>query len=103
MTRAQKRVASALRTYSRSMDSWVRFRGSAARMRATTANEFLLGVMLDRSIPYERAWESAEWIVSLVGDESDPAVLWRNFTDLDAKRLLGFMRYGFGGKAFHRH
>ena len=103
MSKAQRNVAAALRKHSRSMENWVRFRGSAARLRPRTANAFLLGVMLDRSVLFQRAWDSAEWIVDAVGDVADPAVLWRNLQDMERRRLLGFMRYGYGGKAFHRH
>jgi endonuclease III len=71
-------------------------------MHPDSANTFLLGVMLDHSGNAERAWEAAEWICSAVGDSDDVARLWRNLKDMDPPRLRGFLRYGYGGDAFHR-
>ncbi len=72
-------------------------------MRPNVANSFLLGVMLDRSVKAAQAWKAAEWICSALGDSEDPAVLWTTLRDLEPVRLRGFLRYGYGGVAFHRH
>jgi hypothetical protein len=72
-------------------------------MRPRTANAFLLGVMLDRSVPADRAWEAAKWICDSLGDDRDVSCLWIALRDMERTRLKGFLRYGFGGKAFHRH
>lgn len=103
VTAAQRRVVSALRAHARTMESWVRLTRKTSKLRPQVANTFLLNVMLDRSVTADRAWEASEWIADALGDEEDPAVLWRTLQSLERKRLLGFMRYGFGGKAFHRH
>jgi len=101
--RTKRKVVSALRKYARTMDSWVRFIKGTSKLRGQTANSFLLGVMLDRNIPFQRAWDGGEWIADAVGDESDVTVLWKSLRDMEPKRLRGFLRYGFGGQAFHRH
>jgi len=59
--------------------------------------------MFDRNIPAGRAWEAAEWVNDSLGDPGDITALWRNLVEIEAKRLLGFLQYGYGGKAFHRY
>jgi len=85
------------------MESWVRFTKRTSKLRPQTANAFLLGVMLDRNIPYQRAWDSGEWIADTLGDETDVSALWKSLRDIEPTRLRGFLRYGYGGQAFHRH
>lgn len=101
--RTKRKVTKALRNYSRSMPNWVRWNGTTTKMRPFTANAFLLGVMLDRSVPAERAWDAAEWICSSIGDTTEVSSLWQAIVDMETPRLRGFLRYGYGGKAFHRH
>jgi endonuclease III len=72
-------------------------------MRARAANAFLLGVMFDRSVSADRAWDAAQWICDAVGESDDVGALWRALRDMDPRRLRGFLRYGYGGCAFHRH
>jgi endonuclease III len=85
------------------MDDWVRPVNFISKLRPKEANEFLLGVMLDQSVLYGRAWAAGRWIVEILGDESDPAALWRRLAGMELRRLRAFMRYGYGGKAFHRY
>lgn len=99
----QKTIARALRDYSRSLSQWAKWSGKNTKMRPNTANSFLLGVMFDRSIPWERAWDAASWMCDSIGDPEDVASVWRALADMDPTRLRGFLRYGYGGKAFHRH
>ncbi|HCF61631.1 MAG TPA: hypothetical protein DFS52_26995 [Myxococcales bacterium] len=82
------------------MDDWVKPVDFTAKMRLGTANEFLLGVMLDRAILADKAWDSAEWICDSLGE---PDAFWSNLVKMDRKALKGFMRYGYGGKSFHRY
>jgi endonuclease III len=98
-----KKVALALRKYRKSMEDWVKPTDEVRRFRASSANAFILGVMFDRSIPAWRAWEAAEWVNDSLGDQDDVTALWSNLVKIEAKRLLGFLRYGYGGYAFHRH
>src|SRR5450759_2107484 len=65
--RTKRKVARALRGYARTMADWVRWSNKTSRMRPHTANAFLLGVMLDRSVPADRAWDAADWISSAIG------------------------------------
>lgn len=51
----------ALLTYSKKMDDWARPIENVRKMYAQAANAFLLGVMFDRSIKADRAWEAAGW------------------------------------------
>lgn len=63
----------------------------------------MLGVMFDRSIKADRAWEAAEWINDSLGDPKDITILWKELQKLPKQNLTGFLRYGYGGKSFHRH
>lgn len=67
------------------------------------ANEYLLGVMLDRSVKYELACSAGESINRTMGSEDDTSTLWKNLIRIKGIRLDGYLRYGNGGKAFHRH
>lgn len=97
-------VKRALIEYSkRCMEDWVNPTAKKTKFRGGTANSFLLGVMLDRSIPAEQAWDAANWINKVMGDDKDPKILWHNLVKVHQINLRGFLRYGFGGKAFHRH
>ena len=85
------------------MDDWVKPIKNKRRFRASSANAFLLGVMLDRSIKAARAWEAAEWINDSLGDPEDVTILWKELKKIPKQNLAGFLRYGYGGKSFHRH
>jgi endonuclease III len=98
-----KKIALALRKYRKNMEDWVKPIDGIRHFRASSANAFILGVTFDRSIPAWRAWESAEWINDSLGDSDDGTALWKNIAKIEAKRLIGFLRYGYGGYAFHRH
>lgn len=101
--RTKRRVCKALRQYARSRLAWVRWSKKTSKMRPDTANSFLLGVMLDHSGDTYRAWDAADWIRSAVGDSDDVASLWRRLREMEPRRLRGFLRYGYGGKAFHHY
>lgn len=96
-------VAKALRRYGRSLADWARWKSKSTKMRPHAANAFLLGVMFDRSVPWERAWDAADWMCSSIGDPEDVTSVWHALVKMDASRLRGFLRYGYGGQAFHRH
>lgn len=101
--RTKRRVAAALRRHVRSMEDWVRWTSTTTKMRPHAANAFLLGVMLDRSVKAELAWDAADWICWAIGDSKDPALFWKELATMEPVRLRGFLRYGYGGRAFHRH
>jgi len=98
-----KKVVRALRDYARSMDDWVRWSRKRSKLRASPANAFLLGVMLDRMVLADQAWDAGEWINDALGDPEDSAAVWKALADIPKPRLRGFLRYGYGGKALHRH
>jgi len=102
-TRKRQGVAKALRCYARSLAGWTRWSSKSTRMRPDAANEFLLGVMFDRSVPWERAWDAAKWMCSSIGDPQDVTSVWQALARMEPPRLRGFLRYGYGGYAFHRH
>lgn len=101
--RTKRKVVAALKKHSKNMDEWVRPISNTRRFNASGVNSFLLGVMFDRSIPADRAWESGEWINESLGDHQDVTVLWNKLVSMEKKRLTGFLKYGYGGMAFHRH
>jgi endonuclease-3 len=101
--RTKRKVAKALRRHARTIAGWTRWSTKTSKMRPHTANAFLLGVMLDRSVPADRAWDAADWICRAVGDEGDVTALWQELSTMEPRRLSGFLRYGYGGQAFHRH
>jgi len=101
--RTKRNVAKALRRHTRSMPEWVRWNKITSKMRAHEANTFLMSVMLDRGGLAERAWEAAEQFCSSVGNPDDVASLWSGILAMDQPRLRGYLRYGYGGKAFHRY
>ena len=96
-------VVKALLAHAKRMDDWVRPIDHVKKLRPAAANAFLLGVMLDRSIKADRAWEAAQWINDSLGDPTDVRSLWEELAKMERRRLEGFLRYGYGGRAFHRH
>jgi len=98
-----RKVASALRKHARTMSGFVRWSKATSKMYPPEANTFLLGVILDRSVQWQRAWDAAEWICKILGKKDDVAALWTAIAEMEPVRLRGFLRYGYGGKAFHRH
>jgi endonuclease-3 len=38
-----------------------------------------------------------------LGEPENPSALWKRLVEIDKKQLRGFLRYGYGGKAFHRY
>ncbi|WP_200255650.1 hypothetical protein [Halorhodospira neutriphila] len=100
--KTQKRVAERLIEYTENMEDWAQPTEKIRRLSAHGANSFLIGVLFDRKIEAESAWEAGEWISLILGDNSDPSVLWNNIYSLDLKKLKGFVRYGYGGQPFHR-
>jgi len=103
ITPSQKNVVKALLAYAKKMDDWVKPIKNKRRFRSSAANSFLLGVMFDRSINADRAWEAAEWINDSLGDPEDVTILWKELKKIQPHKLTGFLRYGYGGKSFHRH
>jgi endonuclease III len=100
----KQRVADALVFHYRNhMSDWGTAIRSVRKFSASGANNFLLGVMFDRSINADQAWQSGKRINDALGDPEDVAALWRALAKIEKKRLLGFLRYGHGGRAFHRH
>ena len=98
---SKKRIAKKLLKYGESLDDWVRPIEGKRKFTLQRANSFLVGVLLDRQIDAERAWEAADWIVESIGNgEQD---FWAATRKANKPNLEGFMRYGWGGKAFHRH
>ena len=97
-----KKIVLALRRHASTMGGWVKFTDKHRRFRSSAANTFLLAVLLDRSIKAEKVQDAAEWMNKSLGEKNDPTVLWKNLLKLEKKRLLGFLRYGYRGKAFHR-
>ena len=100
--RTKRRVCKALRQHARSMSDWVHWSKKTSKMSPDSANNFLLGVMLDHNVNADGVWDAANWIRTAVGDSDDVASLWRNLKKMDPPRLRGFLRYGYGGKALHR-
>jgi endonuclease III len=100
---SQRSVARALRAYGRTQVGWARWKSRATKMRPDVANSFLLGVMLDRGVRAERAWDAGEWMVDSLSDwdKGNVRSVWRALAKMDPRRLRGFMRYGYGGYAFH--
>jgi hypothetical protein len=74
-------------------------------MGPDAANSFLLGVMLDRGMKWERALEAAKWLSDSLSDWDSGGVrsVWRALAGMEARRLRGFLRYGYGGYAFHKY
>lgn len=97
----KKKIAKALLKHAESMDDWAKPVQSKRRFTLQKANSFFVGVLLDRQINATQAWNAAEWIVESIGDENSG--FWESLTTIEEERLEGFMRYGWGGKAFHRH
>lgn len=96
-------IANALRSHGRSLTSWARWRAGDANFGPHAANAFLLGVMFDRNVHWERAWDAGDWLSKSLGDPNDVAAVWTALSRMKPNRLRGFLRYGYKGQAFHRH
>ena len=94
-------IANALLKYAESMDDWVKPVDGIRRFSLPRANSFLVGVLLDRQINTKRAWDAADWIVDSIYDKE--LRFWEAVRELETRKIRGFMRYGWGGKAFHRN
>ena len=94
-------IANKLLRYARTMDDWVEPVDGIRRFTLPKANSFIVGVLLDRQINAQRAWDAANWIVESIYDKDSR--FWEAVITLEPRRLNGFMRYGWGGKAFHRN
>ena len=99
----KEEVAESLISYGQEMEEWVKPTDKTRKFGALAANSFLLGVLLDRNIPAERAWDAGQWIAESVGDEEEVSVLWENLEKMEEHKLVGFLRYGYGGDAFHMY
>jgi len=95
-------IVKALLEYGSKMDDWVSPIENIIKLTGSEANTFLLGVMLDRSIKAGLAWQTARWINDTLGDPDDVKALWLALGKIEIDRLEGFLRYGFGGQAFHK-
>lgn len=96
-------VVVALLAHGKRLGSSVRPTTRRRKLRGPVANAFVLGVMLDRSVDAHWAWNAAERIQDLLGDPSDVRALWVRLVRMERRRLVGFLRYGNGGRVFHRH
>lgn len=101
--KTSKRVVRALIKYAKENYNTPRHKRKISKFSVQGANNFFLGVMLDRSINADYAWNAAKFISETLGDPIDSSVLWKKLYTLEKRRLLGFLRYGNGGYAFHRH
>lgn len=101
--RTKQKVVASLKAYAWTMEEWVFPINRAKKLRPSAANSFLLGVMFDRNIDADKAWEAGEWINDSLGDLNNPSTLWKALVTIDKKQLIGFLRYGYGGRAFHRY
>ena len=96
-----KRIAKALRKYGDSLGDWVKPIENRRNFSLQRANSFLVGVLFDQQTKARRAWDAAEWITDSIGDKESN--FWSSVSLLDDRKLTGFMRYGWGGNAFHRY
>lgn len=98
-----RRVASALRLYARQNMDWSRWADTPRRMTHTSANEFLLAVLFDQGVKFERAFEAGRIVAQAFGNKHHPEQLWGRICKCDPKRFRRFMRYGYGGGSLHRY
>ena len=100
--RTRRKVVGALTKYAKKLD-WARPTQKSKIFSGFAANSFLLGVMLDRNVVAQRAWDAGKWINKSLGRRKNVAAVWENLQSMEPRRLEGFMRYGYRGRAFHRH
>jgi hypothetical protein len=96
LTANERAIACALLAYAKKI-AWAEPITSVKRFSAHAGNAFLLGVMFDRSVKAEAAWDAAKSINDSLGDSDDPAELWTSLTKLEKACLVRFLRYGNGG------
>lgn len=101
--KTKQKIAQALKDTSFAKSGKVHHSKKTSRLTSDRANEFILGVLFDRSVKSYQAWYAGEEISRILGDSDNPATLWENFVNMEKRRLTGFLRYGNGGNAFHRH
>src|SRR5207245_1100378 len=96
---------SALRRHGRTLDGWAKWKTKTSNMDPAEANSFLLGVMLDRGVKWKWAWAAGKWMYDSLSDWDNRGVrtVWRALSRMEARRLRGFLRYGYGGYAFHKN
>jgi len=96
-------VVTALLAHGRRLGASVRPSTRRHRLSGAVANAFVLGVMLDRSVQAQWAWDAAESMQEMLGDPADIRGLWLRLVRMEKRRLTGYLRYGNGGRVFHRH
>ena len=98
-----KKIVKKLKKYAKGMGNWVKPVDSPRRLKRFEANAFIIGVLLDQTIVAERAWSSGKWIAESLASEEDGSGLWENIEKMNERRMVGFMRYGRDGFAFHTY
>lgn len=101
MSKRSKKIAKALRKHGETLGSWVKPTQSKRNFTKHKANCFLVGVVFDQQVKADQAWNAAVWIAESIGDQDID--FWSAVQAIDEQRLIGFMRYGWAGYAFHRH
>ena len=96
-----KQIAKALRKYGNSLGDWVKPIKGRRNFTLQKANSFLVGVLFDQQVKANRAWDAAEWITLSIAE--DPTAFWNCISNINETKLIGFMRFGWAGNAFHRH
>ena len=96
-----RKIAKALRKYGKTLGDWVKPINHRRNFTLQKANSFLVGVLFDQQVKANRAWDAAEWItLSMADDDTD---FWDSVRNINETKLVGFMRFGWAGYAFHRH
>lgn len=96
-----KQIAKRLKKHGKTLGSWAKSTKRKRNFTRQKANYFLVGVLFDQQVNADQAWDAAEWITESIGDQDND--FWKVVCEIDDERLIGFMRYGWAGKAFHRH
>lgn len=102
-TSRSKRIAIALRRHARDCMDWSRWAETPGRMTHSKANLFLLGVMFDQGIPWQRAWAASRLVGEAFRNDAEPDSVWERIADTPVSTMQKFMRYGFAGSAMHRY
>lgn len=97
----KRKIVNGLLEYAKRLPDWARWTKTKRKLTLPAANKLLLGLMWDRSMNADLAWDNARQVLTLIDAPNDGSTFWESVDKLETRRLRNFLHYGNGGKSFH--